>query len=45
MEGARALDGNLVVFDADSYAWVATENFWALVCRSPRGFNDPDAED
>jgi hypothetical protein len=41
-KGARALDKSLALYNADSYAWYATEVLWASLCNVPGGYNDPD---
>ncbi|MCJ1277988.1 hypothetical protein MMC21_005802 [Puttea exsequens] len=43
-EGARALDKSLAVYNADSYGWYATENFWTIICSHAGGYNAPGVE-
>lgn len=35
---ARALDKTLAKYNADSYGWYATENFWAIICNKDTGY-------
>jgi len=43
-EAARALDKSLAIYNADSYAWYATELLWATLCNVPGGYNAPGVE-
>ena len=44
-ENARDLDKSLTNFNADSYGWYATENFWAIICHKENtGYDPPDDE-
>ncbi|KAK2796565.1 hypothetical protein FQN50_009510 [Emmonsiellopsis sp. PD_5] len=38
-ENARNLNKNLAKYNADSYGWYATENFWATLCAEPNGYD------
>jgi len=38
------LDRSLAIYNADSYAWYATELLWATLCSVPNGYNAPGVE-
>lgn len=43
-EGVRKLDKNKALYNADSYAWYATELFWSIICDRDQGFEDGDGD-